>query len=182
MSLIEVCKAVALVLWEVFILEVTETNHVVATPEFVEELATTLHVDVVESGLTSDGRCIYVAANLVEETSCTALSTANERFSLHKQHVGITEDGHIVRLMTTIRIVTVAYKPLHGAIALTPAFKVVTYVIRLNVASNGDGLREDETIALLVLSYLVSRKQCCGIINIDNAIGIRTISLAMSGE
>ena len=46
MTLVEVSIGEVLVVWEELILEVAEANHVVTTPVLIEELTTTLIIDV----------------------------------------------------------------------------------------------------------------------------------------
>ena len=67
MALVEVGIGEVLVVGEELVLEVSEADHVVATPVLVEELAATLVVDVLQRGLSGNLRCTGVCTDLVEE-------------------------------------------------------------------------------------------------------------------
>ena len=177
MGLVEVGVRIVLVVREELILVVTETNHIVATPELIEELTTTLHVDVIERRLARDGRSTSIAADLVEEILGTTLTTAHESFGLREQDVSKTEDGHVVRLVTAVGIVIVAEEPLSRAVALRPTCEVVTNVHCTEVAGNSDVLGEYERIAVAVKCLFGGRQQSHRIVQ-----GKRSVDDEPSGD
>ena len=95
-ALVEVGIGEVRVVGEELILEVSEANHIVATPVLVEELAATLLVDFLKRRLCSNLRSAGIGTNLVEEILCTALSQTGEGLSLHKKDIGEAEERQVV--------------------------------------------------------------------------------------
>ena len=66
-GLLEVGCWEALVVGEVLVLEMTETDHVVAAPVLIEELTTTLLIDILECGIVLEQLCVDICTDLVDE-------------------------------------------------------------------------------------------------------------------
>ena len=67
MTFVEVGIGEILVVGEELILEMTEANHVIASPVLIEELTATLIIDFLKGWLTGNFRSTGILTNLVEE-------------------------------------------------------------------------------------------------------------------
>ena len=102
-SLLEASRREVLVVWEILILEVSEANHVVAAPVLVEELTSTLIINLLQRRIVVEFGSMGIFTNLVEEVPRFCRTTlAGQSLSLHQQYVGKAQQRHIVRLVTAI--------------------------------------------------------------------------------
>ena len=112
---IEVGIWVTMIVGEELILKVSEANHIVTTPVFVHELTATLFINVLQSGHMRKRRSMNIGANLIEQRlSYRATRTFScQRFSLHQQNIGITEDRNIVTLVASILVIVINNEELY---------------------------------------------------------------------
>ena len=66
-SLLEASRREVLVVWEILILVMSETNHVVAAPVLVEELTSTLIINLLQRRIVVEFGSMSIFTNLVEE-------------------------------------------------------------------------------------------------------------------
>ena len=75
-------------------------------------------------------RSTSVCTYLVEQSQgiCRTATLTGECLCLHQQHVGIAQQGHVVRLVTAILEVIVDDIPLHRTATLTIAIEIVANI------------------------------------------------------
>ena len=118
-----------------------------------------------------------IGANLIEQLLCCRATRtfSRQRFSLHQQDIGITEDGNIVTLVASVLVIVIANEELHRTITLSPAIKVITDIKVLPITCRVGGicitqryiLRQNQRIAFAVFGNLGCRQQGGRIIHID---------------
>ena len=116
----------------ILILEVSKTYHINTAKVLIKELTSTLLIYFFERRSMIDSWSTYVRTNLVEQrlrsiTICS-LGTTCDSLSLHHEDISIPNERNIIRLVTSVLEVVIDYKPLDGAVALTPSLNIVTNI------------------------------------------------------
>ena len=93
------------------VLELTETDQVVTTPVFIEELTATLVQNLLQARFMVEERSVDIGTDLVEQAlrrvTIGSRTATFDGFAFHQNNVRIAEDGEVVVLVAAIYIVVI---------------------------------------------------------------------------
>ena len=111
------------------VFELTETDQVVTTPVFIQELTATLIQNLLQARFMVKQRSVDICTNLVEQThrriTVGCRTSTDNSFALHQDNVRIAEDGEVVVLVAAIYIVVIDVREELGTVYIGPSEKCV---------------------------------------------------------